>query len=169
MNKNQYDEISDAELRMLLRGLPKERQVERDLWSSIEASIQQAPRQKKFQPWSSFAMAASMALVAVILLSLFSAKPSNNSNTFEAQVVSTQVKAMDAEYQAALKEFSTVELAPDVKTQLALLDNSANKLRQALNQNPQSTYLIPMLRRTYLQRLQLTQRAIASNFSQEIS
>lgn len=165
MNKNQYGQTSDAELRLLLRGLPKERYIERDLWSGIEASIQQTSRHKKFRPWSSFAMAASMALAAVILLPLFSPESSNNSNTLEAQVVSTQVKAMDTEYKAALKEFSTVELAPEIKTELALLDNSANKLRQALNQSPQSIYLIPMLRRTYLQRLQLTQRAMASNFS----
>lgn len=165
MNKNQSGQISDAELRLQLRGLPKERKLERDLWSGIEASIQQTSRQKKYWPWSSFAMAASLALVAVIALPLFSAQPSNTSNTIEAQVVSSQVKAMDTEYQAALKEFSTVEVAPEVRTELALLDNSANKLRQALNQSPQSTYLIPMLRRTYLQRLQLTQRAMSSHFS----
>jgi hypothetical protein len=64
-----------------------------------------------------------------------------------------------------LKEFSSVELSPEVKTQLRVLDDSASKLRRALNQSPQSTYLIPMLRRTYLQRLQLTQRAIASNLT----
>lgn len=165
MNKNQYSQINDAELRLQLRGLPKERDLERDLWSGIEASIQNTSRQKKYWPWSSFAMAASLALVAVIALPLFSAKPSNSPNNIEAQVVSTQIKAMDTEYQAALKEFSTVELAPEVKIDLALLDNSASKLRQALNQSPQSLYLIPMLRRTYLQRLQLTQRAMASNFS----
>lgn len=167
MNKNQYSQIqiNDAELRLQLRGLTKERDLERDLWSGIEASIQHTSRQKKYWPWSSFAMAASLALVAVIALPLFSAKPSNTSNTLEAQVVSAQVKAMDIEYQAALKEYSTVEFAPEVKTELALLDNSANKLRQALNQSPQSLYLIPMLRRTYLQRLQLTQRAMAPHFS----
>lgn len=165
MNKNQDSQINDAELRLQLRGLPKERDLERDLWSGIEASIQHTSRQKKYWPWSSFAMAASLALVAVIALPLFSAKPSNTSSTFEAQVVSTQVEAMDAEYQAALKEFSTIEFAPEVKIDLALLDNSANKLRQALNQSPQSLYLIPMLRRTYLQRLQLTQRAMAPHFS----
>lgn len=169
MNKNQYGQISDAELRLQLRGLAKERVLERDLWSGIEASIQQTSRQKKYWPWSSFAMAASLALVAVIALPLFSSNPPNASNTIEAQVVSSQVKAMDAEYQAALKEFSTVELAPEVKAELALMDSSANKLRQALNQSPQATYLIPMLRRTYLQRLQLTQRAMASHFSQEFS
>ena len=169
MNKNPYAEISEAGLRLQLRGLPKERELERVLWSGIEASIQQTSRQKKYWPWSSFAMAASLALVAVIALPLFSAKSSSTSNTLEAQVISTQVKAMDTEYQAALKEFSTVEVAPEIKAELALLDNSANKLRQALNQSPQSTYLIPMLRRTYLQRLQLTQRAMASHFSKEVS
>ena len=72
---------------------------------------------------------------------------------------------MHTEYQSALQEFPNVELAPGVKAQLRLLDDSADKLRQALNQSPQSTYLIPMLRRTYLQRLQLTQRAMATNLS----
>jgi len=156
---------SDAELRLQLRGLPKERELERDLWTGIQASIQNAPASKGRRTWSSFAMAASLAFIAAIALPLFSSRQSSDSGSMEARVVSSEVKAMDTEYQAALKEFSTVELAPEVKSQLQLLDDSANKLRQALNQSPQSTYLIPMLRRTYLQRLQLTQRAMASNLT----
>jgi hypothetical protein len=155
-------QLSDAELRLQLRGLPKEREPERDLWSGIQASIQNAPVRKNRRALSSFAMAASLAFIAAIALPLFLSQPSDDTNSLKAQVVSNEVKAMDTEYQAALKEFSTIELAPELKTQLQLLDDSANKLRQALNQSPQSTYLIPMLRRIYLQRLQLTQRAIAS-------
>jgi len=156
--------ISDAELRLLLRGLPKEHELERDLWSSIQADIQQSTKNNR-RGWSSFAMAASLAFVAVLALSLYSPGHTVDSGTLRAQVVSSEVDAMDAEYQAALKEFATVELAPEVTTQLRLLDDSADKLRRALGQSPQSTYLLPMLRRTYLQRLQLTQRAIASNFT----
>jgi len=158
-------QMNDAELRMQLRGLPKERELEADLWPGIQASIQHATANKHRQPWSSFAMAASLAFMAAIALPLFSSGSSGDANTLKAQVVSREVDAMDTEYQAALKEFSSVELAPEVKNQLQLLDDSANKLRKALNQSPQSTYLIPMLRRTYLQRLQLTQRAVASNFT----
>jgi len=156
--------LSDGELRMQLRGLPKEREIERDIWASIQADIQRSP-EKAGSIWSSFAMAASLAFVAVLALPLLSRQPSVDSNSVRAQVVSSEVSAMDAEYQAALQEFSTVELAPEMKAQLQLLDDSASKLKRALNQSPQSTYLIPMLRRTYLQRLQLTQRAIAYNFS----
>ncbi len=150
---------SDAELRLQLRGLPKERELERDLWSAIQADIQNTSVKKNRWNWTGFAMAASLALIVAAVLPLFSSGQSLDSNDLKAQVVSTELKAMDAEYQAALKEFSTVELAPEVKTELQLLDDSADKLRQAINQSPQSTYLLPMLRRTYLQRLQLTQRA----------
>jgi hypothetical protein len=156
--------LSDAELRLLLRGLPKEREPGRDLWASIQADIQRSPGKKR-SIWSSFAMAASLAFVAVLALPLISQKPSIDSNTLNAQVVSGEVNAMDAEYQAALREFSTVELAPEMQAQLRLLDDSASKLKQAIHQSPQSTYLIPMLRRTYLQRLQLTQRAITTDFT----
>lgn len=156
--------LSDAELRLQLRGLPKERELERDLWSSIQTEIQHAPKSSR-SVWSSFAMAASLAFVAVLALPLLSPNPSANPTALQARVVSTEVTAMDAEYQAALREFSSVELDPEMKVQLQLLDDSANKLRQALHQSPQSTYLLPMLRRAYLQRLQLTQRAIASNFT----
>ncbi len=156
--------LSDAELRMQLRGLPKEREIERDIWASIQADIQYSPK-KTGSIWSSFAMAASLAFVAVLALPLLSQKSSIDSSPANTQIVSNEVIAMDAEYQAALQEFASVELAPEMKAQLELLDDSASKLKRALNQSPQSTYLIPMLRRTYLQRLQLTQRAIASNFS----
>ena len=110
-------------------------------------------------------MAASLAFIAAIALPLFSSTQPTHSDSLKAQVVSSEVKAMHTEYQSALQEFPNVELAPGVKAQLRLLDDSADKLRQALNQSPQSTYLIPMLRRTYLQRLQLTQRAMATNLS----
>lgn len=165
MTDHSTHQISDAELRMQLRGMPKQRELERDLWSGIQASMMHADANKNRRAWSGFAMAASLAFIAAIALPLFSAGPSGNANTLKAQVVSREVDAMDTEYQAALKEFSSVELRPEVKTQLQLLDDSASKLRKALNQSPQSTYLIPMLRRTYLQRLQLTQRAVASNLT----
>jgi len=157
--------FNDAELRMQLRGLPKERAFDRDLWQGIQAEIQNTPRVKNRRAWSSFAMAASLAFAFAIALPLFFSRPSVDANNLKVEVVSKEVNAMDAEYQAALKEFSSVELSPEVKTQLRVLDDSASKLRRALNQSPQSTYLIPMLRRTYLQRLQLTQRAIASNLT----
>ena len=158
-------QLSEAQLRLQLRGLPKEREIERDLWSGIQATIQNAPARKNRRAWSSFAMAASLALIAVMALPLLSPDQPADTNALRAEVVSSEVRAMDLEYHAALKEFSSVELAPEVKTQLQLLDDSAIKLRQALDQSPQSTYLLPMLRRTYLQRLQLTQRAIASNLT----
>jgi hypothetical protein len=162
---NQHSSISDADLRMQLRGLPKVRELERDLWPDIQLRIEQAATKKNHWPWSSFAVAASLSFIVAIALPLFSSLPSGGGKTLKAQVVAREVNAMDTEYQAALKEFSSVELVPEVKTQLQLLDASASKLRKALDQSPQSTYLIPMLRRTYLQRLQLTQRAVASNFT----
>lgn len=164
MTNHPIHPMSDAELRMQLRGLPKERELERDLWASIQADIQRAPK-KSSRHWSSFAMAASLAFVAVLALPLLSENPAIDSNSLKTQIVSSEVSAMDAEYHAALREFTSVELAPEMKVQLQLLDDSASKLKQALNQSPQSTYLIPMLRRTYLQRLQMTQRAITNNFS----
>lgn len=165
MTNHSLNTLSDAELRLQLRGLPKERELERDLWSGIQATIQNTPARKQGRAWSNFAMAASLVLIAVMALPLLSPKQAADSDAMEAKVVSSEVHTMDVEYQAALKEYAAVEFAPEVKAQLQLLDDSANKLRQALAQSPQSSYLIPMLRRTYLQRLQLTHRAFASNLS----
>ena len=161
--KNQHSQISDAELRLQLRGLSKERELEHDLWPIIQDNIQ-SPIKKK-RSWLGFAMAASLTVLGLFALPLFSSKELPDNNTLNAQVVTREVKAMDVEYHAALQEFASIKVAPEVQTQLQLLDDSANKLHQALNQSPQSIYLIPMLRRTYLQRLQLTQRAIATNFT----
>jgi hypothetical protein len=163
VNKNQYSQMTDAELRLQLRGLSKERELEHDLWPSIQANLQGSVK-KKYRGLG-FAMAASVALIAMMVLPLFSSQPLSEPSALNARIVTREVKAMDVEYHAALKEFASAKVAPEVQTQLQLLDDSANKLHQALNQSPQSTYLIPILRRTYLQRLQLTQRAIAFNFT----
>lgn len=157
--------LSEAELRLQLRGLAKERELERDLWSNIKANIESTANQKNRWAWSGFVMAASLALIAVMAMSFYTSKQSDDVNAIEAQVLAREVKAMDAEYDAALKEFASVRIAPEVQAEITLLDDSAKQLRQALNKSPQSTYLIPMLRRTYLQRLQLSQRASASNFT----
>jgi hypothetical protein len=161
----------DAQLRMQLRSLAKEREMERDLWPGIQARLQdisQAQTSKKRGPFAGFALAASVVLVALIAWSSFSLDAPIGERNLKAHLVTAEVQAMDSEYQGALKEFSRVKLEPELGTQLQLLDDSASKLRLALSQSPQSTYLIPILRRTYLQRLQLTQKAMTLNFKKEI-
>lgn len=165
MTNHPLNTTSEAQLRLLLRGLPRERELESDLWPGIQAEIRQGGSGSHRRTWSVFAMAASLALVAVMALPLLLQNQPTNPNGLERQVVSGEVAAMNTEYLAALKEFPRVELAPEVKTQIQLLDDSADELRQALAQSPQSTYLLPILRRIYLQRLQLTQRAMAAHLT----
>lgn len=165
MTNHPLQVTSEAELRLLLRGLPREREFERDLWPGIQSKIQQGGSGRHRRTGLVFAMAASLALIAVMALPLLLENQRANPNRLGQQVVSGEVNAMNTEYLAALKEFSHVELAPEVKAQIQLLDDSADELRQALAQSPQSTYLLPILRRIYLQRLQLTQRAMAAHLT----
>ncbi len=170
MTNHQDSFHGEAELRMQLRSLAKERETERDLWPDIQSRLQAVAKQeagKKPGPFVGFAMAASVVLVALIAWSSFSTDSSLGGPDLEAHLVTAEVRAMDSEYQGALKEFSQITFEPELGTQLQLLDDSASKLRLALSQSPQSTYLIPILRRTYLQRLQLTQKAMTLNFKKE--
>lgn len=67
---------------------------------------------------------------------------------------------MTAEYQAALSEVGSSDLPLPLQAAAAELDRSAIQIREAIERDPQSSFLLTRLRDVYSQRLRLSQRGL---------
>lgn len=176
-NHDRDDAPLDASLRLQLRGLRRDVDPAADLWPGIAARIaattqsaRPAPPARRghgasrFAPW---ALAASLVLAVGVAWkmqppSLAPATPSIAIGN-GAPMLGRQADAMTREYQAALREIETARpgsaaMHPEQEA-LRELDHSAKQIRIALERDPGARFLLDRLRKTYTQRLALTQRA----------
>lgn len=158
------ERFADQRLRLALRGLRRDVPPERDLWPDIAARIARAPRERhaprplRWMP--ALAVAASLALAIGIAWQQRPVPPPARAGAAPLQV---EAHAMTRQYQAALLELersapqaTASPLAPTLRE----LDRSAAQIRTALDRDPDARFLLDQLRRTYAQRLALTQRAV---------
>lgn len=170
----------ELELLRRLRQLPREREPTRDLWTGIESRLggvstsNQTPRARARAwggwAWTGLAAAASLAL-AIGLASgpdpllapvLTSNPPGSKPSRAATDLVRREAEALTLEYRLALEPFATAALPPELRAAAFELDDGARQLRRALREQPDALYLLDRLRRTYDQRLKLTQRAMLS-------
>ena len=168
-----HDEL---EIRRGLRQLPREREPQRDLWAGIEARIvatAQSPAFPRRRSWIGPALAAAAVLglalslvwrpdwvptsVPSVVQSPSSVVPARAASD---RMLQREADAITLEYRLAIDSLADTRLPPELQAATAELDASAAHLRQALNEQPEATYLLDRLRRTYGQRLKLTQRAV---------
>jgi hypothetical protein len=175
---NDRDDVPlDASLRLQLRGLRRDVEPAADLWPGIAARIAAVPRSAqpapsarrghgaaRLAPW---ALAASLVLAVGVAWKMQppSIAPAVAATTQAAgaPMLDRQADAMTREYQAALHE---IEAATPGRTAahpeaaaLRELDHSAKQIRTALERDPDARFLLDRLRKTYTQRLAITQRA----------
>lgn len=150
--------MSESELHMALRQLPREAQPTRDLWPDIAARIAggNPARTATRHRWHPWAIAATVALLALGMVRWWPQAVADP----QARMVQQQVAAMAREYDAAQAQLPPTPLPPALAPDMQTLDASAAQIRQALRQAPQSTWLIAQLQHTYALRLQLRQRAV---------
>jgi hypothetical protein len=156
----------DLDLLRRLRQLPREREPANDLWRGIAARIEprraRAPRR-----WglAGLALAATVAVVAVLATRLPRTAPvapdvASQPARAPAQFVRLQADALTLEYTVALQAFDGEAMPPEFRSAAYELDDSARRIRSALRDEPDAVYLLDRLRRTYDQRLKLSQRAL---------
>lgn len=175
--------MSEFELHRALRGLDRERTPSHDLWPAIAARIAagearavpaDSPRSRPRWPW--LALAASLLLAVLVAIpqlqppapasAPLSSAPASRAATpaaqpLQARSLQLQADALTLEYVAALDQLGGQHLAPALAPALTELDSSATQIRAALRQDPGAHYLLDQLRRTYDQRLRLTQLALS--------
>jgi len=152
--------MSESDLHMALRQLPRQTQPARDLWPGIAARIgadvpAQAPTRAPRQP-PRWALAAAIGLLALGVTQWWPQTPIDP----QARMLRQQVAAMVREYDAAQAQMPQAALPPALIPELQALDASAAQIRDALQQAPQSAWLIAQLQHTYALRLQLSLRAM---------
>ena len=169
--------MSEFELHRGLRGLPREREPGRDLWPGIAARIAAAPAaaapasspQRRPAGGGWLALAASLLFAVLLAPALWqdrrapqpAAPPAGVADALPAaRSLQLQADALTLEYVAALDQLGGQQLPPALAPALTELDSSATQIRAALRQDPGALYLLSQLRRTYDQRLRLTQLAL---------
>ena len=147
----------DLSLLRDLRALPREREPSHDLWPGIGARLRgPAARGRKPRNWRAplaFALAASLALVAVFALRV---APSNVGPAPRDDLVQREADALSREYTVVFAQLGP--LPEPLQPAAAELERSAQDIRVALREQPDATYLLTRLRSTYEQRLRLGQR-----------
>ncbi len=156
---------TDEALRWQLRGLRRDLDPQTDLWPGIAARIaatpQQAaaidkPRARRFAPW---AMAASVLLAVGVVWQMMPAvqpqAPAGNP------MIRQQAVSMALDYERAFARLQQqANTHPEMHGAFGELDRSAAQILSAIDDDPNATFLLEQLRRTYARRLQLTQRAV---------
>lgn len=151
----------DLSLLRDLRALPREREPAQDLWPGIVTRLQTPlASQRRRRGWRAplaFALAASLALIAVFALRL---APSDPGPAPRNDLVQREADAMSREYGAVFDQLGPLPVP--LQPAAAELERSADNIRMALREQPDAAFLLARLRSTYEQRLRLGQRYAAT-------
>ena len=159
----------DLDLLRRLKQLPREREPAHDLWNGIAARIESRPARASRRWPMVFALAATVAVVAVLATRLPVSAPSTPAvaespagvpGKAPQQFVRLQADALTLEYTVALQALEGEPMPPEFRSAAFELDDSARRIRSALRDEPDAVYLLDRLRHTYDQRLKLSQRAL---------
>jgi hypothetical protein len=154
--------MSETDLRWQLRQLPREIDPPRDLWPGIAARLPAPRPRRRPGAWlAGLALAASLSLGVGLAWQLRAPTPAPANP--QGELVQREAEAMTREYQAALDQFVGAPMPEPLAPALATLDQSAQDIRAALDADPDASYLLGKLRRTYARRLELTQRAAGAS------
>lgn len=160
----EHDVQADEQLRWQLRGLRRDLEPQEDLWPGIAARIAHAPqhaaatsktRTRRFAPW---AMAASVLLAIGVVWQMMPAAP--QQAPAGNLMVRQQAVSMALDYERAFARLEQADTHPELHGAFGELDRSAAQILSAIDNDPNATFLLEQLRRTYARRLQLTQRAV---------
>ena len=150
--------MSEIDLRWQLRQLPREIAPPHDLWPGIAARIQSRHSGHPRRWLAGFALAASVLLAAGLAWRM--RPPGAPASDAEAAIVAAQARAINDEYEAALRQFEGAPVAPEFNESLRSLDHSLAEIHRAIAADPGSLFLLEQLQKTYSRRLALTQRAV---------
>ncbi|MEZ5465025.1 MAG: hypothetical protein R3F22_07370 [Lysobacteraceae bacterium] len=178
MTEHHDIDTQDFELRRRLRGLSADRDPSRDLWPGIAQRLDRveqpaslSSRRQRRSRWTAWTALAASVLGVAVLAGFWPTAVQTPTVTVEAsdesaaviansRALRIQAQAMTVEYQAALAEVGGAPLPLPLQAAAAELDRSALQIREAMNRDPQSSFLLERLRDVYAQRLRLSQRGL---------
>lgn len=117
-----------------LERMPRHRKPERDLWPGIEARLTPRRRASRY-PWAQFALAASLVAGLATVMSL---------GLRDAALAPGGAALADGDGPALRAQ--TFDTQAIVQANVSLIEQAERELKQALQQNPESTTLRSLLR-----------------------
>ncbi len=143
---------------------------QRDLWQGIEAAIVndeqvQPTRNSGHSSWLKYSsMAASVCLAAILAYTL----PQLN-NTVRGKVAGDMLAVLETQHnkqkQALLVSYQNFPVAmDDWQTQLTELEQAADAIKKALEEDPDNTALLKMLQNVYQQQIDLIETVHVSRW-----
>ena len=156
--------VNQSSLQQQIDQLPKERLPERDLWAGIEHSISgsvqstniESKNKSVFKPI--YGLAASVTLVALVGYFSFQGGVASNSFELVEQMSQQHLEHRDS-LLVSLKDQPTT--TQNWQQQLNELDDAAAAIRLALENDPNNTALLKMLKRVHQQQIALIERVHA--------
>jgi len=164
----------ERELDKQLRSMPKEMEPERDLWRGIELSLnKEAPpaidetRGETVSTKQWLAIAASVCLVSVLWF-FVPQMVTPDSNKLEGYALVDALSQQQSKQVATLLTSykNAAELSDDWKSQLQELDEAADAIKVALQDDPDNGALLRMLHHVYQQQIDLIERVHAPKWQQ---
>ena len=160
----------DQDLQQKLDALPRDKAPNRDLWRGIELGMEQSTDEtaKPASRGGLYAVAASIALVACLSWFGFN----RMSVTPSGQLTGTElVQALSQQHeqqkQSLLVQYDeTPALTENWQAQLTELDQAAEAIKAALDEDPDNTALLRMLQNVYQQQIALIERVHAPKWQQ---
>lgn len=156
---NDRHDIGEAQLRLALRGLRRDIEPEHDLWPGIEARL---PRQRTVRrPTRVWPLALAASMLLALGLAWQSGPQEARPVAIDTQAPMPEAaEALTVHYQAALRELDVRAAPLSWQPGLEALDRSAEQVREALRQSPDSSLLLEQLRQIYTRRIALSRRAL---------
>ncbi|MFC4727275.1 hypothetical protein [Coralloluteibacterium thermophilus] len=152
----------DSDLRLRLRGLPREMAPPERAWEAIASRLGEVPRDspatdavpvRRARRLPMALAAAASVVLAVAFVALRPAPPA------EPPLLVQQAELIDGEYREALAALPAAEVPAELQPALAELDASAAAILAAIRSEPSADFLLGHLQRTYARRLELTFQA----------
>lgn len=161
----------ESELANKINALPKEKRPERDLWKGIELGLEaeQKDNSSVFKmPMQWPALAASVIAVAVLVIYTLGGGQKDAPAVIDGEMLVQALSNQHEEQkQVLLTRFDgQAALTEDWQQQLTELDEAANAIKLALEQDPDNTALLGMLQHVYQQQLLLIERVHAPKWQQ---
>ena len=157
---------SEQSLEEQVAKLPKEMSPKRDLWAGIEKAIAVTPQlpadQKQITKQTQLVpMAWAASVVAAVLLTWFSFSPQINTTPSNVNLASVMKKDFEQQKQLMLTSFGQPELqqlSKEMQQQLEELSSARGAIDKALENDPNNSELLNLLRWTQKQELELIQQ-----------
>lgn len=155
--------ISEQSLDEQIAKLPKEMSPKRDLWAGIEKAIAVSPQipannNTLTNKTQLVPMAWAASVIAAVLLTWFSFSPQMNTLPNNVNLASVMKKDFEQQKQLMLTSFGQPELqqlSNEMQQQLEELSSARSAIDKALENDPNNSELLNLLRWTQKQELEL--------------